>query len=236
VHEKPTLIDKLGKVISIAGNAILMNLLFLLCSIPIVTMGQAWAALLTAIRYKIRGDKWQDGFWKGFKTRFWRGTVCWSIMAAVDLWFMWEMLEAYWQVGIDTATVAAGLVFALMVMLTFALQLLNVYIPTRVGDWLRNSANMIFKVPLELLFCAALFWAPFVLLFCRPDLFYYMVMIFITVYFVLVAMLGTLLMKNAIVHYLLQARADGTLIAEEGKKRETKEADEEETDEETEEA
>ena len=48
--EKPTLIEKIGNVISIAGNAILMNLLFLLASLPIVTMGQAWCGLLTQIQ------------------------------------------------------------------------------------------------------------------------------------------------------------------------------------------
>ena len=226
VHEQPTIIDKIGRVISIAGNAILMNLLFLLCSIPIVTIGQAWSGLLTAVRYNIRGDKWQTGFWFGFKTRFWRGTISWCVMAALDFIFMRETLNIAAQIGFDVPSVAAGVVFALMSMLTFSMQILNVYVPTGIGDWLRNSVNMVFKVPLELLACGGLFWAPLIMFFAWFGMFWHVMVIFLTVYFVLVAAVGTLLMKNALVHYLLEARKEGILIADEGKKKESEQESE----------
>ena len=226
MYEKPTILDKLTKVISIAGNAVLMNLLFLLCSLPIVTMGQAWNALLTAVRYNIRGDKWQHGFWKGFKTRFWRGTISWCIMLALDVWFMLDVVT-YWGI-LDTPLIAACLVFLLMTMLTFAMQILNTYVPTGLGDWLRSAVNMVFKVPLELLICAVAFWAPFLMIFLWPVMLWYMAMIFITVYFVLVATAGTLLLKNALIQYLLAARKEGILIDDDGKKKETDEETEDE--------
>ena len=50
MNEKPTILEKIGRVLSIAGNAVLMNLLFLLCCIPVVTIGQAWSGLLSAVR------------------------------------------------------------------------------------------------------------------------------------------------------------------------------------------
>ena len=216
--EKSTWIDKIGKVISIAGNFILMNLLFLLASLPIVTMGQAWSGLLTAVRYNIRGDKWLDGFKVGFKTRFWRGTISWIIMVAIDVFFMIDMFAQIQHIGFDVPTVMACIVFALMIMVTFALQILNVYVPTNIGQWLRNAVDMIFKAPLELLAAAVLFWAPFAMLWRWTGLFLYAFMIFVTVYFTLAAVAGTLALKNALIHYLLDARANGTLIADEGKK------------------
>ncbi len=222
MHEQPTLIDKIGKVISIAGNAILMNLLFLLCSIPIVTIGQAWKALLMAVRYNIRGDKWQDGFWKGFKSRFWRGTISWCVMLVLDFFFMRETMLVIQQVGFDVPSVAAGLVFALMAMVTFSMQLLEVYVPTGIGDWLRNSVNMVFHVPLELVACAALFWAPLILFYMWFGLFWHVMVIFVTVYYVLVAAIGTLLLKNALIHYLLEARKEGILLEDEGLKKDSK--------------
>lgn len=228
--EKPTLIDKIGKVISIAGNFILMNLLFLLASLPIVTMGQAWCGLLTAVRYNIRGDKWQDGFKAGFKTRFLRGTVTWIIMLGIDLFLMFDMFETVAQVGFDVPSVVACIVFALMAMVTFSLQILNVYVPTDIGQWLRNAVNMVFKVPLELLAAAALFWVPFAMLWRWTGMFLYAIMIFLTVYFTLAAVAGTLVLKNALLHYLLDARATGTLIADEGKKPEPEDDSEEEED------
>lgn len=229
MNEKPTILDKISKVISIAGNAVMMNLLFLICSLPIVTMGQAWTALLTAVRYNIRGDKWQDGFWKGFKTRFWRGTITWCVMLAVDVYFMLDVIT-YWGIW-DTPLVFACLVFLLMTTVTFAMQILNVYVPTRFGDWIRSAVNMVFKVPLELVICALAFWVPFLLIFLWPVAVWFAAMIFITVYFVLAAVGCTLLLKNALIIYLVDARKEGILLSDDGKKKE-EESDEEETEEE----
>ena len=235
MNEKPTILDKISKAISIAGNAVLMNLLFLLFSIPIVTMGQAWAGLLSAIRYNIRGEKWQTGFWVGFKTRFWRGTISWCITAALSAYFLLDVVH-YWGV-LDTPFIFACLVFLLMAMVSLALPLLNIYVPTATGEWLRTAVNMIFKVPLELALCAVAFWLPALLVFLWPYGLWHLAMVFITVYYVLLATGCTMLTKNALIHYLLEARKEGTLIADDGKKKEetddeSDEAESEETEEE----
>jgi len=228
MEKKSTLLEKITKAISIAGNAVLMNLLFLVASLPIVTMGQAWCGLLSAVRYNIRGDKWQDGFKAGFKTRFWRGTISWVIMAIVDVFFMLDMFATFDHVGLDIPSVMAAIVFALMIMVTFSMPLLNVYVPTDIGQWLRNAVNMVFKAPLELLGAAVLFWVPFAMLWYWPGYFIMAAMIFIAVYFVIVAVVGTLILKNALIHYLLEARATGTLIKEEEEQPEQNEETEEE--------
>lgn len=216
--EKPTILDKLNKIITIAGSIILMNLLFLLASLPVVTMGQAWCGLLTAVRYQIRGDKWLDGFKKGFTTRFWRGAIMWIIMAVVDAFFMLDMFDTIALVGLDVPSVMAVLVFCLMIMITFSLQILNVYVPTSVGQWLRNGVNMVFKAPIELLGAAVLFWVPFMMAWRWTGLFMYVIMIFITAYFALAAVVGTMVLKNALIYYLLEARATKTLLEDDGNK------------------
>ena len=219
MYEKETILDKLGRLISVAGTGILMNLLFLVSCIPVVTIGQAWAALLTAIRYQIRGDRWFDGFKTGFKRRFWRGTIVGVIMLAVNLFFLRDIVEIYRNLAEEGATVSlitAGVVFALTTALTMALQLLNVYVPTPVGEWLRNGANMIFKVPVELVVAAGLYWLPLLLFLLWDQVFAYFMILIFAAYYTIAAAAITLLMKNALVRYLVQARADGTLLAEEG--------------------
>ena len=238
MNEQPTILDKISKAITIAGNSVLMNLLFLVCCIPVVTIGQAWCGLLSAVRYNIRGERWITGFKVGFKTRFWRGTIVWCILGAIDVRLLVDVINCLLNPNGNiplATTIVSCVVFLLMAMVTFATQLLNVYVPTKLGDWLRNSVNMIFKVPLELAICAAAFWAAPLLCFYNFPIFVYVIMIFVTVFFVLLATCGTLLMKNALVHYLLDARAEGTLLSDDGKK-ESEEAAEEETNEETEEA
>lgn len=226
MYEKETIIDKIGKVISMAGNAILMNLLFLVCCIPVVTAGQAFCGLLSAIRYNIRGDKWFAGFKVGFKTRFWKGTIAWCGMLLIDYFMLRDVHYAFSQ-NLLVSLVAAWFMFALAIMLTTSLLVLNVYIPTNVGTWIRNAVNMIFKVPLELLASAALLWLPVVLCLLWFEIFYYGAMIFVAVYFTLAVLGTTMLLKNALVQYLVTARADGTLLSEEGKRQE-KDSEEEE--------
>lgn len=231
MHEQETIIDKIGRVISLAGNAIMMNLLFLVCCIPVVTIGQAFCGLVSAIRYNIRGEKWFAGFKAGFTTRFWRGTISWCLMLAVNLFFLAEIDHVFMVDPSLTAQIGACFMMALTTMLTTSLLVLNVYIPTDIGTWIRNAVNMIFKVPLELLGSAALMWLPVLLLVVKPDYFYYGALVFIAIYFTLAALGTTLLLKNALVKYLVDARAEGTLLSEEGKRSEANIEEEEEDEE-----
>lgn len=216
MNEPESIIEKIGRVLNRAGTAIMMNLLFLACCLPIVTIGQAWCALLSAIRYEIRGEKWFEGFKKGFKTRFWRGTVSWCVMLLVDAYFIREMNYA-WVNEYVAPMVASSFVFALCAMVTTSLLALNVYIPTPIGDWLHNAVNMVFKAPVQLLCAAVLFWLPVLMFMMIPEIFFLLAMVFIAVYYMLAALGITMVLKQPLIHYLLAARASGTLIAEEGR-------------------
>lgn len=230
--------EKIGRIINMAGTAVLMNLLFLVSCIPIVTIGQAWCGLTSAIRYNIRGDSWWEGYKAGFKNRFWRGTIAWIVMLAAAAYLLLDLNHAvlmgfYQEGGVNTAyitpLVGASVMFAVVGMLTVSLLMLNVYIPTGIGDWIRNAVNMIFKYPLYLLGAAVLFWLPAVLCVLWFSIFYLVALVFIAAYFTLAALICTMLLKEALVDYLLDARANGTLLSEEGKQRqkEDKEEDEE---------
>ncbi len=216
VNEPVTILDKLNKIINIAGKAILMNLLFLVSCLPIVTIGQAWCALISAVRYDIRGDSWFDGFKKGYKTRFWRGTISWCIMLVIDIYLL---LDLHYAVAEEflVPMIAAIFTFSLAAMVTTSLLMLNVYIPTSIGDWVRNAVNMVFKAPMQLLGAALMFWLPVLLCVFAFNIFYYIALVFIAAYFALAAMGMTVALKEPLLYYLTQARANGTLLAEEGK-------------------
>lgn len=215
MKKKETAMEKLNRVITMAGTAVLMNLLFLISCLPVITIGQAWCALLNALRYNIRGDSWFEGFKVGFKRRFWRGTISWCIMLLISSYFLLDLNHALGQAATVPA-VAAGLMLAITAMLTASLLMLNVYIPTSMGDWIINSVNMVFKAPHWLLIAAALFWLPAVMAFLRPDIFLYALLVFLAVYYTVAALVGTMVMKSSLVDLLVSCRADGTLTAEEG--------------------
>lgn len=224
MKEKVSLYEKISRVITIAANSIMMNLLFLVASLPVVTIGAAWNGLFSAIRYNIRGDRWFDGFKKGFKTRFWRSTLAWIVMLLLNAIVIMD-ITAY--MSVDTFTtetvvrlVAAWIMLLLTTGLTGALILLNVYIPTSVGNWIRNAVNMVFKAPLQLAIMGALMWFPLMLALLAFNYFFYFIMVFIVAYYMLIAFGITMLMKQTLLDCLLEARAQGSLLAEEGKKKE----------------
>lgn len=214
--EKETLLDKITKAITIAGNFVMMNLLFLLAALPVVTMGQAWSGLVSAMRYNIRGDKWIDGFKAGYKSRFLRGTAAWCILLLFTAIMTFDMMT-YSAVETFTTEIIVRLVmscimFALVSGLTVAFILLNVYIPTETSQWIRNSVNMVFKAPLQLAVSGVLIWLPFLLAIFYYDIFYYCIMIFVVAYYALATLIVTILMKDTLIYYLLEARAAGTLL------------------------
>ncbi|MBQ8358776.1 MAG: DUF624 domain-containing protein [Oscillospiraceae bacterium] len=228
MYEKNTILDKLMKVLSVVGNAIMLNLLFLVSCLPVVTIGPAVCALLSAIRYNIRGDRWFDGYKAGFTTRFWRSLLAWCIMLPLNVHMLLDVRYDYAE-GYFVHLVVASIVLALTAMVTTALLVLNVYIPTKKGTWITNATNMVFKAPLMLLGAAALFVLPVLLALLWFEAFFFAIMIFIAVYFPLAALVTTMLLKNTLMQYLIAARADGSLLAEEGRQ---KEASTEETEEE----
>lgn len=255
--EKQNWTDKLFNIVTLAGTAILMNLMFLLASLPIVTIGPAWCGLMSSVRYNVRGEGWFKGFKTGFCTRFWRSLIIWCICLPLCLFFLNDLRisvnvvqgvepTAQTQV-VDTDTIVAteviqetvpaeeaetqietgptvpnivncvisGLFFALAAMVTISLLTLNVYIPTSVSNWIKNGVNF-FRHPAELFAAAGLFWAPLLMFIFFPEWFIFAIMIFIAAYYALAAVCGTMVLKEPLIGFLIDARADGTLTAEEG--------------------
>lgn len=224
MNEKRSWTEKLSDGITMAGTAILMNLLFIVASIPVVTIGPAWCGLMSAFRYSIRGESWFQGFKKGFCTRFWRSLLCWCLWLPVCLFFLMDLVGTVQNMetlGVSWGTVLdcliPGVFFTMAGMVMVSMLALNVYIPTIVSDWLRNSINF-FRRPLELLAAAALFWAPLLIAVFYFGLITHIIMILLAAYFALAAICGTLVLKEPLIEFLIDARADGTLIAEEGAK------------------
>ena len=60
--------SKVMKIVNFAGTAVMLNMLFLLACIPVVTIGPAFSGLYSGVRYMIRGDGAIRGFRDGFKT------------------------------------------------------------------------------------------------------------------------------------------------------------------------
>lgn len=216
MKEKTSTMDKLSKVVTLTGTAVLINLTFLVFCLPIVTIGQAWCGLMTAIRFNLRGDGWFQGFWTGFKRRFWRGTVAWLLGLPAAFYLLNDIQNGLSQNALVPA-IGGCIMFAFVAVMLHSALTLNVYIPTSISNWIRNTVNMGLKAFPKLLVAAALFWGP-VLIFCFVSgwLIYELAMVLLFAYFAMVGLVTTMLLKGNLIDLLVDARVDGTLTAEEG--------------------
>lgn len=192
---------KWRKILHVTSNAVMVNALFLLCCIPIVTIGQAWCGLYSAIRYAIRGDGWFSGFKAGFKTRFLRGTVAWTLCLIVIAEMTINMLAI---IGESIVMIALNALFLLVAMMICgALIPVNVYIPSSVSQWLKNSVNLVVYAPLQMAGVAVMMWLPvaLVVLFLRYGFFdpFFFIMVFLLIYFSFSTLIATILLKTPLI-------------------------------------
>ena len=108
--------------ISTVADIIILNLLFIICSLPIVTFGAAYSAKYYVVMKKVRGE--DSGtivpFFKAFKRNFKQSTIVWIIMLVVISiigldwqWIMyngWSNTPMIYRIGVIVFSVIALLI------------------------------------------------------------------------------------------------------------------------------
>ena len=90
-----------GRMMTRIGIIVVSNLMFLLCSIPVITAGASFTALYHVMMRELRSS--QDinpfyEFWYGFRINFKQATLCW-VATLLLLFLGW--FDTYWcrQIG-----------------------------------------------------------------------------------------------------------------------------------------
>ena len=188
------------KGVNLAGTAIMINVAFLLCCLPVVTIGPAVCGLYSSLRYVVRGDGWFNGFKVGIKKNFVRNALVGSVLlfmivvmakdfdTAMGVFLLggeYEMLIFY----------SVGLLPLLMVF--SALWPLHVFIPYESGtDWAKDCLKLLVKAPIQLILVSALMILPVALVLYIPEIGFMMMIVFLAIYYALVGFASILLLKN----------------------------------------
>lgn len=210
--------SKVMKYVNLAGTAVMLNLLFLLACVPVVTIGPALSGLYSGVRYMIRGDGAARGFWEGFKTRFVRMMVAGAVFTAIIAYFVIILNSAYntWlEHGVFRDMIVYSIPAIIPVMLLSAMVPLNIYIPYGVTDWLKNGVNLVVKAPHWTLLSAVLLVAPIICLLWASDIFILAIVIFVGFWFALAAFVSTLVLKDPLVDMLIDFREEHPELEEE---------------------
>lgn len=125
------LFDPNGKLMSILGivaDHIILSLLWLVCSLPIITLGAASAAMCDLSEQTLNGEGRQllRGFFGAVKKHFKTATGLWLAILSVCILFVLDFLFYVWATG--NSTLASVLMGVLLLMgAVFAICLLWVY-------------------------------------------------------------------------------------------------------------
>lgn len=103
--------SRLVRFLEVFGNIFALNVIYVICCIPVVTIGAATAALYTVA---LKMVKKEDGpivksFWKALKDNFKKGTLAWLIVLGA--------MTVMWAEYVLVFTVAGGLSVFYMVVL-----------------------------------------------------------------------------------------------------------------------
>ena len=144
-----------GRLMTRCWIIIACNVLFVLLTLPVVTVGPAWAAMDYVLLRTLRGDGDLNPlreFWKGFRMNFRQAFPCWI---AILLFGGFLALEIYWcgQFGGVFQIFRLGLVMMLSALLILTLYLFPVMsaFEGKIPTLLKHSLYFAFHKPLHLL-------------------------------------------------------------------------------------
>lgn len=160
------------QILMYIGDLIILNFLFLICSLPIFTIGAAHAGLYTGI--KVLTDKEDESspaaaFFRGFASGFLQVSLAWVCLAVVLIAIAFATIVSYYN--------NAPLWLCLLPLSIVAVFMATVpAFHSRFGctAWqlIRNCWFLIFAHPLRSLGAAVLFWLPVILFLRLPTIYF----------------------------------------------------------------
>lgn len=150
------------QLLGFLGDLILLNILYLVCCIPLFTIGAAQAGLFTAC--KVLLDKEDDSspyaaFWRGFTTGFGTVTLAWNVMnvvLAVEIW----LAVSTWILG--GSKIAVYIAIGVCAVFQTLVPAFHARFGCKWWQLIRNTWFLLFAHPLRSIATAALIWAPMI--------------------------------------------------------------------------
>lgn len=205
-----------GRLMTRLGIIIVCNILFVLLSIPVVTIGAGYAAMYYTLMRTLRGDGVINPFkefWKGLKSNFKQATIVWLAFLVLGGFLA---VEWYWcgQFGGFFSTFRYALV-----VIGAAAALITIYMfPTMaafeasIPQLIKNSIYFVFKKPLNLVIILFFNIFPMVLTYSDLKSLPLYAFIWVTIGFGLVGMLTSSLLLEEFKPFLPMVDICGDII------------------------
>lgn len=193
--------SKLMSVLGFLADMFICNVLFLLCCIPIITIGPAQAGLHSAMR--VLADP-EDGrsctktFFKGFAGGFGKISLGWTLFFIFDLILFYTLLMAYGYAEYQLFVHWALPLVVLVICLTYhaVMTVFHSQFSCTFPQLLKNTFLVTIIHPIRSVATGVLTWAPLVFAIMMPEMFVRSTPLFLTVYYSIAFMLVSLIMKK----------------------------------------
>ena len=186
------------------GNLVILNLCYILCCLPIVTIGPATAALFSAL-YISEDETWAiRKFWRGIRINFRQGLCIWLILLVPTA----LMVVSFYLVGVlklPGYQVIQGLLIVLFLVLacvrSFAYALQARY-ENSVKQTLRNALIIGIYSPIPSLLMNLMTSIPVIVFLVNLDLFTYVFSFWLLMGFSLVTWINSRIVSKVLKHVL----------------------------------
>lgn len=159
------------QILMLLGDLIIMNFLFILCSLPVFTIGAAQAGLYTGIKTLLDPDDdtyCSSAFFKGFKTGFGKITVAWCLLFAVELVLgAVAILCIYYTQSTNSIQFWSAMIGLGIVALFHSLiPLFHARFNCTPWQLIRNAWFLALAHPIRSIFVGIVTWLPLILVLC----------------------------------------------------------------------
>lgn len=184
------------------ANTMLLNILFLVCCVPVVTIGAAFTALFSGCRALINDEACFKAYFRGFRSGFKRATLAWLILLpllavlALTAHSVWLFMKAGVKFGVFTLIVA---LIALTIALAVSMMVFLFYsrFECTLRQLLKNGLLMTLAYFIRAVLIGLINWAPVLMFFLlKPYTFMQISIVLILLWSGVAASLSVWLMKK----------------------------------------
>lgn len=178
-----------------------LSILYVICSLPIITIGAAQAGLSSGVRAMIdlnNADSPIKVFFKGFASGFTKITVVWVICLipiGCIIYLIFGAIAAETQIQLPFLLISAFIAISAMMFQVMA-ALLHSRFDCKLWDLMKNSLLMVITYPLRTFIMACFVWTPLLFAIIEPYVFLAYSPVFVFFYYGLAFMLCYYLIRK----------------------------------------
>ena len=207
-----------GKIMTRFGILIGANLMFVIFSLPVITIAASITGLYHVMFKTLRGNGVLNPFkmfWQGFKNNFKQATIVWMLALLLTFIFYLEF-RITGIAGGNLAIVRYALIIiatVLLILLIYIFPVMTAFADT-IPNLLKNSFYFAVKKPLKLVIIMFFTIFPLYLTYTDAQMMPLYAFIWVTIGYSLIAMLGATLLLPEFKPFLPEVDEEGNFINE----------------------